>query len=105
MSNKRRGLDKERELKKLLESEGFSCSRGRGSFGYFDIIAINKRIIKLIQVKRVKGKYYSFKKEIEEIRKFNNHPENVSKELWIWLDRIKGRKAGWEIIEIGGKNG
>ncbi len=90
MSNKSRGLIKEREAKHELAKEGYAVSRARGSFGLFDVMAMNKEHIRLIQVKRVKGKYYSFKKEIEEIKNFKNHPKNVVKEIWIWRDR-----KGW----------
>lgn len=102
MSNKRRGLEKERELKKIFEKKGYSCSRGRGSFGLFDLICMNKEKIYLIQIKRVKGKNYSFKKEIQEIKDFDNYPLNASiiKELWIYLDKRKDREMGWVHKEI-----
>lgn len=95
MSNKKRGLTIERLAKKELIEEGYSVSRARGSFGFFDIMAMDTKIIRLIQVKRVKGKYYSFKSEIEEISKFNKHPSNITKELWVYGDRMQGRTAGW----------
>lgn len=100
MSNKKRGLEKERELKKIFANKGYSVSRARGSFGYFDLMCMDPKEILLIQIKRVKGRYYSFKKEIEEIKTFKNHPINVKKFIYIWLDRMKGRKAGWIKEEI-----
>lgn len=100
MSNKIRGLVKERELKNKLIAEGMQVTRARGSFGLFDIIALDNKYIYLIQVKRVKGKYYSFKKELAGINSFKNHPVNTKKQLWIWLDRLPGREAGWSVIHI-----
>ena len=96
MSNKRRGMDSEREGRKLLESEGYTVIPAKGSLGCFDAIAINKEHMRLIQFKRVKGKYYSFKQEINKIKEFNNHPKNTIKELWIRLDRMQGRKKQWK---------
>jgi len=96
MSNKRRGIEKERQAKHELEKEGYLVVRARGSFGKFDLIALNTEHIKLVQVKRVKGKYASFVHEIKEIKDFVNHPNNTVKELWIWFDH-----KGWtkRIIE------
>lgn len=95
MSNKVRGLTVERLAKKQLAEEGYAVSRARGSFGLFDVMAMNSEKIRLIQVKRVKGKYYSFRSEIEQISIFKGHPANVVKELWIYADRMEGRKSGW----------
>jgi len=95
LSNKKRGLEKERELKQIFAGKGYAVSRARGSFGYFDLMCMDQKEILLIQIKRVKGKYYSFKKEIEEIQNFKNHPPNTKKMIYIWLDRMEGRKAGW----------
>ena len=94
----KRGYTSEREVMDILNKKG-TPFRTAGSHGVFDVIFFSKRQIRLIQVKRVKGKYYSFKKDIEQIKKFNDYPKNtrVSKELWIRLDRLKGRKSKWEI--------
>lgn len=93
MSNKTRGLIKEREALKEFRENGRFAGRCRGSFGPFDIWATDKEYLYLAQVKRVKGKYYSFKKEVEEIKTFNNHPPNTIKQLIIYLDRLPKRKA------------
>jgi len=99
MTNKNyiRGYNIERKALKELEKEGFFSIRSAGSHSKFDIVAINKNEIRLIQLKSVRTKYYSFKKEIEELKKFNNYPKNTTIELWVWLSRIKGiRKAQWQ---------
>ena len=93
VTNYRRGYLIERKAKKILEDAGYFVVRTAGSHSLFDIIAIDKVQIRLIQLKRVKGKYYSFKKEIEEIKLFKNMPINASKELWIYLDKLKDRPA------------
>lgn len=101
MSNKSYGLQKEREGRKLLESKGFVVIPAKGSLGCFDAVAFKKDIVKLIQFKSTKQKYYSYPKEIKEIHDFTNHPINWKKELWIYLSPKKDRKEkGWKIIKI-----
>lgn len=101
MSNKSYGLTKEREGRKLLESKGFTVIPAKGSLGCFDAIAFKEEIVKLIQFKSTKQKYYSYPKEIEEISNFHNHPKDWKKELWIYLSPRRDRKEkGWKIIEI-----
>jgi len=103
MTNKNyiKGYVVERKARKELEEEGFFAVRSAGSHSKFDIVAINKSKIRLIQLKSVRTKYCSFKKETEELKKFNNCPKNTSVELWVWLSRIKGiRKAQWQKTTI-----
>ena len=107
-----RGYATERKAFKELEEVGYYPIRASGSHTLFDIVALPTTKLKgrllqefpvlALQLKRVKGKYYSFKKEIEQMKKvplittINSTEVMVRKELWIWLDRIKGyRKAGW----------
>jgi len=101
MSNKSFGLGVERKAKEILKQEGWTPARCRGSFGVFDIIAMHpEKGYRLIQIKSTKQQYYSYSKEIEEIRKLKI-PENTKKELWIWLSpNQKRKKRGWQIIEI-----
>ena len=96
MSNKSRGIQKERDAKNQLKDKGFTCIRARGSLGVVDVIAFNEEEVKLISVKRVKGKYFSFKQEKEFLQTLKI-PPCAKVELWIWLDRIAGvRKAHWQ---------
>jgi Holliday junction resolvase-like predicted endonuclease len=100
MSNKQYGLTKERQVKKMLEQQGYQAYRQRGSFGCYDIIARNNKEWKLVQVKATKQKYVSYGCDIQVIRN-DQVPENTSKELWIYWSPCKGRdKKGWEIIKI-----
>lgn len=87
--NYRAGYLVEREIKILLEKQGYTVSRSSGSLGIFDLVAFNKQMFRLIQVKRTKNKAVSYKKEIEKIRNFKNYPYNARKELWIKLPRVK----------------
>lgn len=127
--NYRRGYKVELLAAKELQEAGYSVARCAGSKSVnqgkyhfpFDLIAIRQFDAPVtthfvltkdkmetydippqqlfIQLKRVKGRYYSFKKDIEQMRKFKA-PEYAVKLLWIRLDRMKGRKAQWEKIEI-----
>lgn len=55
MTNYKRGVRKERQLIKELETAGYAAMRTAGSHGLFDVIAIRPpSIVRLIQVKRGK---------------------------------------------------
>ena len=84
MSNKSYGLGYERKEKKYWESKGFTVLRARGSFGLFDMIVVNKFFWRLVQVKSTKQEYYNYKKEIEEIKEFDNAPKGVLKTLILY---------------------
>ena len=84
MSNKSYGLGYERKRKKELEALGYTANRNRGSFGGFDIVCSNKQHLLLESIKATKQKYYSFKKEIEQIKKFNNIPKGTIKRLVLY---------------------
>lgn len=99
--NYTRGYCTERRIFHDLEKKGYKVFRTAGSHTLFDILAIKNDELLLIQAKRVKGKYYSFKKDIEEIKVWKTKKKiNVKKQFWIYLDRLKGRKAGFEVIDI-----
>ena len=91
-SNYIRGRNTEYKAKKELESLGYYCSRSAGSHTKIDLWAVSDKDMKLIQLKRVKGKYCSFKKEIEEIKSIKC-PSNCTKELWIWFDHRGWKKS------------
>lgn len=82
-SSKRYGLKKEREYKKMLEGEGYTVVPSKGSFGPMDGAAFNETHLRLFQIKATRKKYYSFKKEIEEIRNFKRCPPGTLKEIVI----------------------
>ena len=98
MSNYIRGRKKEYRVKEILEGLGYHCTRASSSKGLFDIIAVNEKKVRLIQVKyTAKDKYYE-DKNCKEVRKLKV-PENVTKELWVF----KLGKRGYEIVELVGK--
>lgn len=90
LSNKRRGVDAERRVKKYLEEKGYHVMKSSGSFGLFDLIALDKETIKLIQVKTTKKEGKTYKAELKSMKQFINHPPNAVKELWVW-----SKGAGW----------
>jgi Holliday junction resolvase len=90
MTNKnyRRGYETELKAKERLEKDGYYVMRSSGSRSIFDLIALNKSVVRLIQLKRVKGKRGYFAEDIGKIREFSNYPSWIcQKELWIWHDR------------------
>jgi len=84
-----RGRNTEYKAKKELEAEGYYCSRSSGSHSAIDLWCVSPLNVKVIQLKRTKSKYFTYKKDIEQLQKLKV-PSNCSKELWIWLDR-----KGW----------
>ena len=80
MSNKSYGLGYERKRKQQL-SEYYKVNRCRGSFGVFDIVAVNTEHLLLESVKSTKQKYYSFKKEIQEVKDYDFAPKGTLKRL------------------------
>ena len=99
VSNYQRGYQTEWRAKQELEKLGFFVTRAAGSHTLFDLWCVNKSGMRLIQLKRVKKGNGYFKNEIQEILEFHNHPENCSKELWIWYD-WKKRGEKWERIVV-----
>ena len=83
-NQKKYGLGYERKRKQELIERGYIANRNRGSFGCFDICACNKNHLLLESIKSTKQKYYSFKKEIENIRKFDNAPDGTIKRLILY---------------------
>ena len=96
-NNKKYGLCKEREVKKLLEDTGWVVTASKGSFGVADLVAMHPaKGWKIVQVKATRQKKnVSYGKEIDEIRHYQV-PYNTQKELWAWRT-----KEGWERIVIG----
>ena len=84
IKTKAKGSRRERKVKKILENQGYLCSKSGSSLGLFDIIAINENEVRLIQVKSL----YCSPAERERIRLFKCPPE-VTKEIWIFK---KGKK-------------
>jgi Holliday junction resolvase len=89
MTNYRRGYEFERQIKKILENKNYFVMRSSGSHTLFDLIAVNKFEIKLIQAKRVKKlSNVSITKELAKLEQFTNFPTNAQRELWIKIDKV-----------------
>ena len=88
IKTKAKGSRRERQVKKMLEAQGYLCSKSGSSLGLFDIIAINENEVRLIQVKS------SWISPAEKKRiKLLKVPPEVVKEIWIF-------KKGKEIKQI-----
>jgi Holliday junction resolvase len=109
--NYQRGFSAEKRCQDDLTKEGYWNQRAYGSKGAWDVIAIGKGIVRLIEVKRSKSKIVKIDsihhKYHEAIEKFIQMPPNcASLELWIWFDKqeIVGHKnhhtAHWEKFRI-----
>lgn len=95
-TNYRRGMYTERIAKKELEKEGYLVVRSGRSLGMFDLIAIGRDDVLLIQVKRSKEKrgLSRYEEEIKKIKEFRA-PLVCKKMLWIWRDHY-----AWEKYDI-----
>lgn len=92
MTNYQRGFKLEHEAKRTLEKEGWTVFRSAGSHSLFDLVAINKDYVLLIQVKS-----NSISKEEElKLAEFDNKPLNAKKLIW-----IKKGKEGWIKMIVG----
>jgi hypothetical protein len=101
-NNKKWGLSKERTAKKILEEEGaMFCTRNRGSFGAYDIVAFFSDYCKLVSVKATKQKTFSVNPELKKLRKIGL-PLYCKGELWVWLSPNSERhnKSGWDRYEV-----
>lgn len=96
MKTKAKGSRVEKELQVILETSGYSVTKSGGSFGLFDLVAVNQNHLLLIQVKANK----ITNKEINNISRFNNHPTNAYK-----LIAIKRDYNGWEIFGVHNSRG
>lgn len=83
MNAKRKGTRNEHKSMKFLEAAGYSCTRAAASLGVFDIIAISRKEILLVQTK---SNRWANSKEIEAMRKFPA-PKNAKKLIHRWRDR------------------
>ena len=85
MNTKQKGNRLERRTMKVLEAQGYTCTRAAASLGDWDVVAIGPHDIKLIQVKanRRPGSV-----EMEKLLLFRC-PRGCSKEIWVWKDRAR----------------
>jgi Holliday junction resolvase len=82
MNAKRKGNRNEHKAIRILEAAGYSCTRAAGSLGMFDIVAISRQGIRLVQVKSNRDAPPAEREAIQEF----SAPANASKEVWIFED-------------------
>lgn len=100
MSNKQYGLQKEREVKKLVEQEGAMVVRCRGSFGAYDLICFFEGYCKLISVKATKQKYFACGVELQKLNNVKL-PDYCKGELWVYLSpRADRERKGWIKMDV-----
>lgn len=96
-----KGIVLERKVKNLLIDQGYLAIRSPRSLGLFDVWAVNKDHIRLIQIK-----YNQIsKEEVERIRAYDNLPDNAIKEVWIYkngeFEKMKiSTSAFGELIDL-----
>lgn len=86
MNTAAKGRRAEHRCRDILETAGYSVLRAAGSFGAFDLIALNSSEIRLINVKSGTG--YASGLERELMKEFHA-PPNASREIWRFPDRCK----------------
>lgn len=103
---KRKGGRNERRAKKELEMHGYKAMKAGASLGAFDLIAISRHLLLLVQCKSNKWPSPAERKKIEQF----DAPFGAIKMLWRYNDRkvkpslrIWADPFGeWEWIEIDG---
>lgn len=83
MKTKAKGNRREHRCMHLLESQGYSCTRSSASLGAWDVIAIRKDGVRLIQVK---SNRWPRSPEMAQLEEFEA-PPGVTKEIWRYDDR------------------
>lgn len=83
MNCKAKGARNEHKTIRLLETCGYRCTRAAASLGVFDIIAIRKDKILLVQVK---SNCWPSREEMRAITGFAC-PPNAEKVIYRWRDR------------------
>lgn len=88
MNRKAKGSRRERQITSVLSNRGYSYTRAAASLGAWDIIAMNDRLIILIQAK---SNCWPGKKEMQKLKDFKiPDSENILKLVW----RIDDQKGG-----------
>lgn len=86
--NRAKGNQEEQRTIERLKKYGYYVIKSASSLGVFDMIAINSKEVRFIQVKYTKDPKKKFKTVIEEIENFES-PPFVFKELWVWYPHIR----------------
>ncbi|MGO0122220.1 hypothetical protein [Desulfothermobacter acidiphilus] len=86
MGNYRRGYLAELKAKEELEGQGYLVLRTAGSKGPFDLVALNREEVRLVQVKRCKDGNGIRPGDLRALKALPVPPD-ATVELWIWRDR------------------
>jgi hypothetical protein len=89
MTNYEKGRRGEYQIIKLLKSAGYDANRTAGSHGMYDVIAVNKTSVRLIQAKINEPITPADRETFQDFLV----PKNVSKEIWFRKDR----QREWQI--------
>ena len=98
VTNYQRGRSAEYKAVKELQAAGYIATRSAGSHGLWDVMALNKNGVRLIQIKSdadindVRFECRVARDKMAEL----NRPLNVTCEVW---GRVHGQK-GWVIQEV-----
>ena len=89
MKAKAKGTRNEHRTMRYLEAIGFACTRAAASLGAWDVVAVSRREVKLIQVKTNR---WPPSHEMEQLELFEA-PSGVSREVWRWDDYARRPKV------------
>lgn len=85
VNSKRKGTRTEHKARRLLEATGYTVLKAGGSLGSFDLVAYRATDVRFIQVK-CNGYCSAAEREALQLEQV---PENCSKEIWRFKDRIR----------------
>lgn len=87
MNRKAKGSRAERRTVRLLEEQGFICTKAGGSLGLFDVVAVGPESVRLVQVKSGEARLSRQERiAILAVRV----PGNVTREYWRYPDYAPG---------------
>ena len=98
MSAKAKGTQREHKTRRRLEAVGYRCTRAAGSMGEWDLVAVSRSEVLLVQVK---SNAWPGSVEMESMTMFPT-PPGVRREVWRWDDRARAPRIrehtseGWK---------
>lgn len=98
--NYAKGRRLEYSIKKKLEKEGFTVFRTAGSHSACDLIAVNQKTIRFIQLKSSKKERKPYDSETDKFIKYLPRlPFGFHRELWIKVPREKEKITIVETVD------
>lgn len=97
-SNYVRGRYKEYAVMRILEPQGYTCTRSASSKGLWDVVAVRADEVRLVQSKLTSTGSFCEDENCQLLRDLPV-PPNVKKELWIFEP---GRKGLVEVRDLKG---